>query len=209
MQVMEKHVVVKKPKMGIMGTIRNSLLEMTPANGSAETEDLHKGGWAIPIVIVKNLAFVALLIALTVTNTLSNMDKKFLSLSGNIKGTQICEAVPNPLSASFTGDRFGKWDSNSKFDPAAGFYVLKFGGSEVDNATYADVNWYNGCCLVGHVDSPTGLVPHFFGDDHASGVIEHIILHLALDKLTSLKLNSNSWGYGGSRNVDDNLNPVG
>jgi len=94
-------------------------------------------------------------------------------------------------------------------DPAAGFYVLKFGGSEVDNATYADVNWYNGCCLVGHVDSPTGLVPHFFGDDHASGVIEHIILHLALDKLTSLKLNSNSWGYGGSRNVDDNLNPVG
>jgi len=71
------------------------------------------------------------------------------------------------------------------------------------------IGWYNGCCLVGHVDSPAGLVPHFFGDDHARGVIGKIILHLALDKLTSLKLNSNSWGYGGSRNVDDNLNPVG
>ena len=93
-----------------MGTIRSSLLEMVPQNGAAETEDLHRGGWAIPIVIVKNLAFVALLIALTVTNTISNMDKKFLSLNENIAGSQICETVPNPLDAKFTGDRFGRWN---------------------------------------------------------------------------------------------------
>ena len=55
-------MVVKKPKTTFLASLSATLVEMMPANASAETEDLHRGGWAIPIALIKQIAFVVVLL---------------------------------------------------------------------------------------------------------------------------------------------------
>ena len=40
-----KYVVVKKAKLSMWGKVKQSLLEMFPANATADVEDMHKGVW--------------------------------------------------------------------------------------------------------------------------------------------------------------------
>jgi len=131
----EKYVVVKKAKLGILGKVGASLLEMFPANATADVEDMNKGGWAIFISLMKQLAFVIVLAIFWWQNTTKEVGKSFLSLTGN-STSQTCSSVANPLNSKFTGDRFGYWESQPAFTHAGGFYQLIFTGSEVDNTTY-------------------------------------------------------------------------
>ena len=131
----EKMVIVLKQKPSFGASLRDALLEMFPNNSSAEVEDVHSGGWAVPIVIITKLAFVAVLLYYTVTNTQKEVAKKFLSLSGT-SDAQICTTVNNPLTAVFLGDLFGNWQSSPMFDQSGGFYKLILSGSEINTPQY-------------------------------------------------------------------------
>lgn len=133
--LLEHLVTVKKPKPSMLGKIRNTLLEMLPQNSAAETEDLHKGGWAIPIVLVKQVAFVVVLLVYTVLNTQKEMGKRFLSLD-TTSPSQTCVSVANPLVSRFYGDRYGRWESEPGYDFSGEFYSIKFSGADVSDEQY-------------------------------------------------------------------------
>lgn len=83
-----KYVVVKKQK-SFLANLARTLLEMFPNNPSADVVEVHKGGWAIPIVLLKNAGFILVLIYYTVVNTKLEMSKKFLSLNPTIRRTSM------------------------------------------------------------------------------------------------------------------------
>ena len=112
------------------------LKSLPPINYDAA--DLHNNHIAFPSSTLYLAAWIALFAYLFIAGVETATGSQFLSIDGT-SDSQVCEDVPQPLTGTFTVDKYGIWNVESGYQLNSSFLEFEFSGTEVTLQDYTAV----------------------------------------------------------------------
>lgn len=126
-------------KMTLIERAEEKLINSLPFFASVDVNDLKKKGVARWLAVFHLVLYLSLLLYFVVSGTMTESNRKYLSIAAPTANTAVCEKIPVAITGVYLADKNGFWSTDKSFNPSAAIYQLTVTGTKVTEEQFTNV----------------------------------------------------------------------